>query len=125
MIGSAFALRGYRGLKPSGVTGGASAAAGLSWVEDIKGETGRDKVLFSFQRSRTAKHAHCLQAPRRSARETNLWLTADFWLYCENRTDSDTFHLSHTSSYLSYIHLVCPPFSSGRAPAMTCEKRHN
>ena len=36
-------------------------------------------------------------------RKTNLWQTASIQLHYENYTDSDTFHLSHTSSYLLYI----------------------
>ena len=81
-----------------------------------------------------------MQAPRCfycHTRKTDLRLTAGFWLHCENRTHSDTFHLSHTSSYLlyilyisyvsyiSYIHLVHPPLPIGCALATTCKKHHN
>ena len=70
----------------------------------IRGETGRDKILFSFQQGQTANSRTAiagflaLSAPRRqisghlSASGSN-----------ENQTDSDIFHLSCTFSYLLYI----------------------
>ena len=50
-----------------------------------------------------------MQAPRCfccHTRETDLRLTAGFWLHCEKRTDSDTFHLSRTSLYILYISYI-------------------
>ena len=85
----------------------------------IRGETGRDKVLFSFQRGRTANGrtaiagSPALPAP---GRQISGYLPASGSL--ENQTDSDTFP-SRTSSYLPHIFrtsrsvLVHPPLSGG------------
>ena len=68
----------------------------------IRRETGRDKVLFSFQQGRTGiAGSPALPAP---GRQISGHLPASGSI--ENQTDSDTFHLSRTSSYLSYISYI-------------------
>ena len=111
MIESVFVLRGHCESKPLGMTGSASALQGHCGTKvseeklGIRRETGWDKVLFSFQRGQTANAG----SPAFRIREIDLQLIAGFWLHCKNYTDLDTFHLSHTYSYIlyiSYIYLV-------------------
>ena len=120
------------------------------WVEGIKGETGRDKVLFSFQQGWTANAGSpmFLLSYSRDRFLAYCRLLALLWkLYWLKYLPSVLYflipfvnlvHISHTSStscisctyilyisYISYIHLVHLPFPSSYTPAKTCEKRRN
>ena len=88
MTGSASALQGYCGLKVS-----EERLVGIRCCSVFSG------VKLPMQAPRCF-YCH--------TKEADLRLTTGFWLHCENRTDSDTFHLSHTSSYLLYISYIRP-----------------
>lgn len=79
MIKSAFVLQNYRKLKLLGVIKGAFAVAELLWIEGIRGETGQNTVLFSFQRGQIVNgqttNAGSLAL---RIRETDFRLTAGF-----------------------------------------------
>ena len=84
-------------------------AAELLLVEGIREETGRDKVLFSFQRSQITNSriantgSPTLFTPKK---QISGYLPASGSI--ENCTNSDTFYLSHTSLYLSYTLYIRP-----------------